>query len=286
VAFSTDGTICSWKELITKQSKYDVTSQEWIFRGQARDWPLASLLERTCKNFGARAGPSIPFMERQFIGDFKRHYSKYMPQLSPPSDDTQQWLSLMRHYGAPTRLLDFTFSFFVAAYFALEDGEGKSVLWAINKSWLTDHARQLFGRIGGEALLKAWQNREPWAFNKVFLERRPALTFVCAGNPYRLHERLAEQQALSLCPGDVTKSFEQNLRAVDGHDSRKNVVKIPIIGKNVRKEILHKLYRAGVHRAFLFPGLEGFAQSLRYKTPTYLSIRAMGKKKARFWPTQ
>ena len=190
----------------------------------------------------------------------------------------------MRHYGAPTRLLDFTFSFFMAAYFALEDAQGNSVVWAINKNWLMGHAWHVMRGIGGKHLLKAWQNREGWAFEEVFFKQSPAVRFVCAANPYRLHERLAQQQALSLCPGDVTTDFEHNLRAVKGHDIRENVAKISIIGKNARKDILSKLYRVGINRAVLFPGLEGFAQSLRYKTPIFLNIQKLARNKVRSWP--
>jgi len=52
-----------------------------------------------------------------------------------PSDgELGKWLALMRHYGLPTRLLDWTESVLVAAFFALEDANLKDepgVIWAL-----------------------------------------------------------------------------------------------------------------------------------------------------------
>ena len=38
----------------------------------------------------------------------------------------------MQHHGAPTRLIDFTWSPYVAAFFALERTLADGVVWAMN----------------------------------------------------------------------------------------------------------------------------------------------------------
>jgi len=47
-----------------------------------------------------------------------------------------EWLALMRHYGAPTRLMDWTWSFYVAVFFAMHDippeSEDNCAVWALN----------------------------------------------------------------------------------------------------------------------------------------------------------
>jgi len=84
------------------------------------------------------------------------------------------------------------------------------------------------------------------------------LRFVRATNPMRLNERLTLQQGIFLCPGDVTIPFEENLKM---YGAKKNVHKI-VITKNVQKEIFPRLRKMNIERTTLFPGLDGFAQSL------------------------
>jgi len=51
----------------------------------------------------------------------------------------------MQHHGAPTRLLDFSWSPYVAAFFALEAATRDSAVWAVNSGNLQSYA---FGHTG------------------------------------------------------------------------------------------------------------------------------------------
>jgi len=64
-----------------------------------------------------------------------------------------------------------------------------------------------------------------------------------------------------LCPGDLGKTFDENLLAVKGYNDSHNLVRL-VIPKERRVEYLRQLDNMNINRTSLFPGLEGFASSL------------------------
>src|SRR5438874_8248315 len=113
----TDLSVSSWTEFLNL-----ATTQfegRWHFRGCLDNHRLESTLERAAKSWQIPLS-DLPALERRVHRDFKRTFPP-RAEIDPPSREQDlDWLALMQHYGAPTRLLDFTYSPFVAAFFGLE----------------------------------------------------------------------------------------------------------------------------------------------------------------------
>lgn len=99
----------------------------WYRGHAAADWDV---LPSIWRDYG-------PAEERNFTNRFRsRAAIRYSP--APGYEASAAWLSLMQHYGLPTRLLDWTRSPLVAMYFALQSHaaghtapSGDAVIWAL-----------------------------------------------------------------------------------------------------------------------------------------------------------
>jgi hypothetical protein len=204
----------------------------------------------------------------------------------PRDDDLIEWLALMQHHGAPTRLLDCTYSFPVAAYFAARDARSEFfAVWGFNWRHLMPSVSERFG-LDDKVKSSSYDfhiNMHHKAND--FLNRKASGALVFPVDPMRQNERRAAQQGLFLFPGDPARTFLENLaclfpesgieRAEEGrneipfdasqHNSRQitrlKVVKLILPAKS-RLETLMALNRMNIHEASLFPGLDGFARSL------------------------
>src|ERR1700733_6211563 len=253
-------------------------SHWWLFRGMSSDFPLQTSLERVLIDAGIDLGDATQ-TERQLLKEFKRRAHFYVNPL-PGQGDVLGWLALMQHYGAPTRLLDWTYSFFVAAFFALRDAVSNpeerrkpAVVWALFRdAFKLENQAPDASRVYKNAEKKSsWQADmgRPDADNiydginayLLHVMDNPTKS-IWAINAFQLNERLSIQRGLFLCPGDVTTSFEDNLRA--GGPSPENLACFEISTEpKARREMLSALHRMNINNASLFPGLDGFASSLK-----------------------
>jgi hypothetical protein len=260
--------IRSWDQYYEFVIGLNSDNRDWIYRGQCRDWPLRTAIERALLHWGIDLDKATS-VEFQTIREFRRRMRE--PQHHRVHQDTLFCLALMQHYGAPTRLLDCTYSPFVAAAFAMEDGYFRTtpVIWCFRGDWFEDEAKKAFPDKLSKLLERRNDDckRNDETFIPLYqLGHAPTQSdkqrFVKPENPFHLNERLTTQQGVFLCPGNIGASFVKNLKAMPASDSKDNVVKLRLVHPKKAVEFVRHLKNMNLSFAALFPGLEGFARSI------------------------
>jgi hypothetical protein len=86
---------------------------------------------------------------------------------------------------------------------------------------------------------------------------------VCVSSAFRLNQRLTLQQGTFLIAGDITKSFQDNLYGEDYSKDGSHVqMCIITVTRKLKEDLAKHLRRMNINNAVLFPGLDGFSQSL------------------------
>jgi hypothetical protein len=249
----------SWDEFlkIISGSPYS----NWAFRGHRKEaWPLASTLSRYFRNF--RIDPRAwPQQEGRILRVFKRKAHQFLTQLPHPDDDFE-WLALMQHHGAPTRLLDFTWSPYVAAFFALEHATGDAAVWALNPADINPPRIRLSTKSRKPAITKSGMDpRRKGNFARYFL--KGDLKFIWLDEPETMNRRLIAQAGTFAVPGVLDKPMEEIVQRYP--DPRNMIAKFILPAGKLRETGLRDLYRMQITNATLFPDLDGLARSLAYE---------------------
>jgi hypothetical protein len=242
---------------------YDaVTSDDyrgWAFRGHSEaHWSLITSIGRLLTQYNVQPD-AWKDQEARVNRIFRRKAHLYLGHV-PPDNDDFQWLALMQHHGAPTRLLDFTWSPFVAAFFALESATSDAAVWAIcvPKLW-----RETFvDPTGGAPLrLSDLKLNVSGNYGRWYLDGR--IRFLAQGEPLVMNQRLIAQSGTFVVPSTLDAPVES---IVSGYnDPSGTLVKFTLSTVALRDAGMYALYNMNISYATLFPGLDGMARSLAYE---------------------
>lgn len=245
----------NWREFQETILEYE----SWAFRGQGdAEWPLYSSLSRYFKDHGihpdAWAG-----QELRIKRIFQRKAHLFLDHV-PDETDAFQWLALMQHHGAPTRLLDFTWSPFVAAFFALERATKDAAVWAvfIPAIWRAAHR---FPQHKELLTLSDLSLRNPGAYEDFYIGNE--VPFVFSGEPFVMNKRLIAQSGTFIVPGVLDQPVEEILSKYT--EPGKIAAKFVLRTSSLRDEAMQALYTMNTTNATLFPDLDGLARSMAYE---------------------
>lgn len=244
--------------------------RSFIFRGHRRaDWSLKSSLEREYKKYPSCQ--SIEGAEHYSLKYFKERVHLYSEQIQNPSN-VIGILVLMQHYGCPTRLVDFTWSFVVATYFAVREHlESKQdfCIWALNYPVLKQYTDDILCSKNKLRQIKDIIYKFP-DFKK---------DGIIIVEPNKITKRMSVQQGLSIAQTNIGISFENNLySALDIKNdpieinldeltqinqniiNNINIIKFTFNEKYIQ-QVRRYLLSSNITSESLFPDLEGMART-------------------------
>jgi hypothetical protein len=225
--------------------------QLW-FRGQVNGkWELRPKLYRTGKDYD----------EDEIRTEFKLRGVQLIGEPRVPKDD-REWYFLMQHYGAPTRLLDWTDGALIGLYFAVKSQtRGRdAAVWMLDPVWLNQKVLTQIDEnnyVSG-ILLPHWKEAEAW-FPEPF-EQALHVTYPVAIDPPHVARRVSVQRSRFTVHGRSKSGLDVLARQMP--NARLVKFSIPI---NLTKTILKDLATCGIVETSVFPDLEGLSRELETK---------------------
>ena len=228
---------------------------EFWFRGHADfGWTLtpSALRYKTAKERNKALG---------LLADFKRYAKIKLPNLQKP-DDELEWVQLGRHYGLPTRLLDWTRNAAIALFCASRQaGHADGAVFVLNPS---DLNRQADERLKSPRVFDAHTDAERIRRYLTLSGNRDSRGIkTIAINPVWNSERILLQQGTFTLHGarDFTLTLEQAPSLV--------CLRVPSTSKEA---LLRELERAGINEMSIFPEAEHMCQYLVWRE----KLKALG----------
>jgi hypothetical protein len=238
----------SWRENI---QRYRFNA---VFRGLTNaEHPLLTSLNRL--NHPPELTASI---EKMLLVSFKRY--AHRDAVEGTSD--WNWLALAQHHGLPSRLLDWTYSPYVALHFAVGEVPNPNTdgaVWRVDDKSAHQHLPQSFAskvQEEGYNIISVDVLKET-ANTLTEFDRLGEETFALFFEPPSLTERIINQSALFSVLSNPTEVFDEWLE-------RRNIAHTKfVIPGGLKWEFRDKLDILNINERVLFPGMDGLSRWLK-----------------------
>lgn len=231
----------SWEQF--KKAISDMGSKRYLFRGQKEPWCLRTSFHRAGRT-------DVRRFINEDIQSLYKHLSartRHVFNLDVPNENGA-FFNLVQHHGYPTPLLDWTYSPFVAAFFAYRSISQKEIREASSSSrvrillfdqaeWINDYSQFIHLSTGRLHLSVS--------------------EFLAIEN-----ERMIPQQAVSTVTN--IDNIEDYILKCEKSKNKKylHAYDLPLLD---RDKVIQELRYMGITAGSLFPGLDGACEELKSK---------------------
>jgi hypothetical protein len=194
--------------------------------------------------------------------DIREDFIRRAPSLTTyKPDNAWEWYFLMQHYGAPTRLPDWTENPQLGLYFAVKDSEGlhDAAVWVIDPWWMND---RVLGKAevlppGSAGLAQAdVQRYRPWLPDRFDVRRRLRKQRPVAVYPNHFDRRVAAQRSCFTIHGVRREGLEELCSK-----SKDHLAKIIIPGY-ATEDLREELDSYGIDEVTIYPDLPGLGAAV------------------------
>jgi hypothetical protein len=252
-----ESTVKSWSELLSLLDRLSTRSPNevtYLFRGQVdKGWRLVPTLLRV------GTGQTIQQVlrsEAYALHACRSNVIRFTRQedLPPhlPKQPIAEWWAYMQHHGAPTRLIDFTASPYVALYFTADTAwDRDGCMYILHRGPIEAYAKSSDAPVNNIDFDKYLQSESSKEAMRVYI-------------PYRQTERLAAQQGLFIYTDNVMTDLESLLERIFDKMRSANEDAVlynkVIIPASIKKECMIRLRAMNISAQTLFPGIDGLGR--------------------------
>ncbi|MBL7904335.1 MAG: FRG domain-containing protein [Bacteroidales bacterium] len=205
-----------------------------------------------------RIGGPYNTLERHLL----RNFRKYAHRNTVSGESLWNLLAIAQHHGLPTRLLDWTYSPYVALHFATANILKFNIdgaIWCVNyvrsNNYLPENLNKIIVEEGSNVFTPQMLELECNSLRQ--LEAMSEHRFVMFLEPPSMDERIVNQHALFSLMSNATLAMSSWLN--DHNDLYFRI----IIPAKLKWEIRDKLDQANITERVLFPGLDGLSSWLK-----------------------